>query len=122
MAHFKTSDVVRELPDEVFTVECESGESYQMRHPKLVSGLELAYMSFSDIPGALQSILQDDYAGFMNEPEIDGFALDGIFDAYLAHYGVPVNRGNGPAQRGPSTSSRKKSKPTSSTGTRARTR
>lgn len=99
MAKFNLrKDVVREVPDETFDVE-GAERTYNLRHPKLIDALDLAYLTTDDVPGGLQAILGDDYAEFMAEEGMDGFAMEQVFQGWMAHYGIGETPGNGRAPR-----------------------
>lgn len=113
MAKFKTADVERERPGEPFEVECESGNTYTLPHPKEIPGRDLIALDTGQPGTALSVLLGDDFENFMDEPEIDGYALEAVLGGWMAHYGLDVNRGNGRGSRRPSTATAKRSKPTS---------
>lgn len=108
MATFRTADVERVRPDEDFTVECVSGEKYVFPHPKSIAALELLSLTTTDPVAMFSALLGDDFDAFMAEPEIDGFALDQISEAWLAHYDLNVDPGNGRGSRKSSTGTRKR--------------
>lgn len=114
MATFKTTQIERERPDEDFTVECDSGNTYTLPHPRGIHGRDLVSADI-DSPGALMELTlgEEHYEAFLDEPEIDGFALDQIFTAWFEHYGLPTSLPNGPGSRRPSTATDRRSKQTS---------
>ena len=100
MATFKTTQVDRERPEEDFTVECASGNTYAIGHPKDVSGADLLQMDMNNPGHALRTLLgDDDFNSLLAEPEIDGWALDSIFTAWAEHYGLGPTRIGGASQR-----------------------
>jgi hypothetical protein len=113
MAKFSTADVERERPDEDFEVECASGNTYKLPHPKSVPGRDLIEMDPSQPAHVFAILLGDDFDAFIDEPEIDGYALDAIMTAWIEHYGLEVNRGNAAASRRSSSGTARKSKRTS---------
>lgn len=114
MAVFKTSDVERERPEEDFTAECESGTVYTFGHPKDLKGDDLIRLNSNDPGGALRILLGDEtYFSLIDEPEVDGWVLDEMFNAWAKHFGIDPSSGNGRGSRRPSTGTGKRSKPTS---------
>lgn len=111
MATFKTTQIERERPDEDFTVECESGNTYTLPHPRAIHGRDLVSADLDSPGGLVELALGDDrFDAFMDEPEIDGFALDQIFTAWFEHYGLPTSPGNGRGSRRPSTPTDRRSR------------
>lgn len=116
MAKFSTADVERERPDEDFEVECKSGNTYALPHPKSVPGRDLIEMDPGQPATVFSILLDEQFDAFIDEPEIDGFALDAIMTAWIEHYGLEVNRGNAAGSRRSSTGTAKRSKRTSRSG------
>lgn len=113
MATFKTSQVERERPEDPFVVECDSGEEYVILHPKEVPGRDLVRIDTANPTATLLVVLGDRAQDFLDEPEIDGYALEQIFQEWLNHYGLPGGQGEGRASRRSSTGSAKRSRRTS---------
>jgi len=115
MATFKTTQIERERSDEDFTIECESGNSYTLTHPQSIHGRDLVDADLDAGAGVLMELVmgEDEYEKFLDEPEIDGFALDQIMRAWMEHYGLPTSPGNGRGSRRPSTATDRRSKQTS---------
>lgn len=113
MAKFRTAEIERERPDEEFEVECESGSTYMLPHPRGVPGRDLLEMDLNQPARVVALLLGDQFDDFIDEPEIDGYALEAILEGWMQHYGLEVNRGNDGASRRSSTGTDKKPKRTS---------
>lgn len=121
MARFSLADVER--PDEPFEIEGEGDAVYTLAHPQSLPAEVLLDLDPTDYVALFRLLLGDeDFAGLMAEPEMDGFALEAMFGKYAEHFGLLADLGEGVASPRSSSGTARRSKPTSRSASKTRTR
>lgn len=110
MAQFVLANVERPADDPFEVVGAE--QTYVLPHPKSLHYDDIMQLDFSNPARSIEVLLGEDYDRFVSEQDLDGWALEELFQSYLKHYGIPMPGEAGASPRRSSATARP-SKPTS---------